>query len=134
MAVYTNKHYEKILGKDFESLGKTNEKEWLRQSFLKVDVELRTEKGQNEVGDLRRAMPPKKPAILNILGDDKDKKDPSEQSNEEMMLDSIGCTSNVVYIDRSQKKIFVANAGDSRCVLGKGGKAVEMSIDHKPES
>ena len=78
-------------------------------------------------------MPPKKPAILNILGDDKDKKDPSEQSNEEMMLDSIGCTSNVVYIDKSLKKIFVSNAGDSRCVLGKGGKAVEMSIDHKPE-
>ena len=50
------------------------------------------------------------------------------------MLDSIGCTSNVVYIDKSKKKIFVANAGDSRCVMGKNGKAVEMSIDHKPES
>jgi len=42
------------LGKDSETLGKEDEKEWLRQSFLKVDVELRTEKGQNEVGDLRR--------------------------------------------------------------------------------
>ena len=71
---------------------------------------------------------------MNILGEDKDKKDPSEQSNEDMMLDSIGCTSNVIYIDKSKKKIYVANAGDSRCVLGKGGKAVEMSIDHKPES
>lgn len=114
-------------------MGKDNTQEWLRQSFLNVDVELRTEKGQNEVGDLRRAMPPKKPAILNILGDDKDKKDPSEQTNEEMMLDSIGCTSNVVYIDKLMKKIYVANAGDSRCVLGKAGKAVEMSVDHKPE-
>jgi hypothetical protein len=45
---------------------------------LKVDEELKTPKGQNEVGDLRREKPPKKPAILNILGDDKDKKDPSE--------------------------------------------------------
>lgn len=54
MAVYTNKHYEKILGKDYETAGKEDEKEWLRQSFLKVDVDLRTEKGQNEVGDLRR--------------------------------------------------------------------------------
>ena len=51
-----------------------------------------------------------------------------------MMLDSIGCTSNVVFIDHDEKKIYVANAGDSRCVLGKGGKAVEMSVDHKPES
>ena len=50
------------------------------------------------------------------------------------MLDSIGCTSNVVYINKEKSKIFVANAGDSRCVMGKSGKAVEMSIDHKPES
>ena len=50
-----------------------------------------------------------------------------------MMLDSIGCTSNVVFIDKLQKKIYVANAGDSRCVMGKNGKAVEMSVDHKPD-
>ena len=50
-----------------------------------------------------------------------------------MQLDSIGCTANVVYIDRQLKKIYVANAGDSRCVMGIGGKAVEMSVDHKPE-
>lgn len=37
-------------------------------------------------------------------------------------------------IDRDKKKIYVANAGDSRCTMGRGGKAVEMSIDHKPES
>lgn len=29
--------------------------------------------------------------------------------------------------------LFVANAGDSRCVLCKGGVAVDMSEDHKPE-
>ena len=85
------------------------------------------------MGDLRREKPPKKPALLNILSDDKDKKD-EEQSNEDMMLDSIGCTANVVYIDKLNNKIFVANAGDSRCVMGKNGKPVEMSIDHKPES
>lgn len=50
------------------------------------------------------------------------------------MLDSIGCTSNVVYIEKNSSIIYVANAGDSRCVMGKNGKAVEMSIDHKPES
>lgn len=50
------------------------------------------------------------------------------------MLDSVGCTSNVVYIDFELKRIFVANAGDSRCAMGKAGSAVEMSIDHKPES
>lgn len=50
------------------------------------------------------------------------------------MLDSIGCTANVVYIDNEQKKIYVANAGDSRCTMGRGGKTVEMSIDHKPDN
>jgi serine/threonine protein phosphatase PrpC len=50
-----------------------------------------------------------------------------------MMLDSIGCTANVLYIDKKKKKIFVANAGDSRCVLGINGKAKEMSVDHKPD-
>lgn len=51
-----------------------------------------------------------------------------------MMLDSIGCTSNVIYVDNEKKKIYVANAGDSRCTMGKGSKCIEMSIDHKPES
>lgn len=51
------------------------------------------------------------------------------------MLDSIGCTSNVMYIDYEQGngKIYVANAGDSRCTLGKSRAMVEMSVDHKPE-
>lgn len=50
-----------------------------------------------------------------------------------MMLDSIGCTSNVLYIDNAEKKAYVANAGDSRCTMGRAGKCVEMSVDHKPE-
>ncbi|KAI5056701.1 hypothetical protein GOP47_0028519 [Adiantum capillus-veneris] len=29
-------------------------------------------------------------------------------------------------------KIVVANAGDSRCVLARGGKALDLSTDHKP--
>ena len=69
---------------------------------------------------------------MNILGET-DKKDPKEMTNSEMMLDSIGCTANMIYIDKLKKKIYVANAGDSRCVLGKNGVAEEMSIDHKPD-
>ena len=29
--------------------------------------------------------------------------------------------------------MHVANAGDSRCVMGKGGNCIPLSFDHKPE-
>lgn len=44
---------------------------------------------------------------------------------------SSGCTAVVaLLVDR---ELFVANAGDSRCVVCRDGQAVEMSLDHKPE-
>eukprot|EP01065_Artemidia_motanka_P027027 TRINITY_DN32269_c0_g1_i1.p1 TRINITY_DN32269_c0_g1~~TRINITY_DN32269_c0_g1_i1.p1 ORF type:complete len:329 (+),score=69.22 TRINITY_DN32269_c0_g1_i1:101-988(+) len=42
-----------------------------------------------------------------------------------------GCTA-VVCLVTSDLKIVCGNAGDSRCVLSRGGKAVAMSHDHKP--
>ena len=53
--------------------------------------------------------------------------------DEDLQLDSIGCTANVVVVDHEQKKLYVANAGDSRAVMGQGGEAVPLSFDHKPE-
>jgi len=42
-----------------------------------------------------------------------------------------GCTAVVALLRGNN--LYVANAGDSRCVVSRNGKAVEMSIDHKPE-
>lgn len=42
-----------------------------------------------------------------------------------------GCTAVVVLF--RDDKLYVANAGDSRCVLCQAGKAVDLSFDHKPE-
>lgn len=50
----------------------------------------------------------------------------------------VGSTAIVVLVDYSEadgkpKRLAVANCGDSRAVLCRGGDAVELSEDHKPE-
>ena len=51
----------------------------------------------------------------------------------------LGCTANLVYIDTTSGKAFIANLGDSRsmyCKFDKGRKKSQvrtLSIDHKPE-
>ncbi|XP_053672668.1 probable protein phosphatase CG10417 [Anopheles nili] len=42
-----------------------------------------------------------------------------------------GCTAVVALLNG--KDLYVANAGDSRCVVCRNGKALDMSFDHKPE-
>lgn len=42
-----------------------------------------------------------------------------------------GCTAVVAIL--KDNELYVANAGDSRCVLCRDGQAVELSLDHKPE-
>lgn len=42
-----------------------------------------------------------------------------------------GCTAVVALV--AGNKVYVANAGDSRCVASRGGVAVDLSVDHKPE-
>jgi len=43
-----------------------------------------------------------------------------------------GSTAVVAFLDKN-KTLYVANAGDSRCVAGVAGKAVALSVDHKPD-
>lgn len=42
-----------------------------------------------------------------------------------------GCTAVVALLRGNE--LYVANAGDSRCIVCRNGQAVEMSLDHKPE-
>eukprot|EP00271_Cylindrocystis_brebissonii_P022210 TRINITY_DN8443_c0_g1_i1.p1 TRINITY_DN8443_c0_g1~~TRINITY_DN8443_c0_g1_i1.p1 ORF type:complete len:721 (+),score=128.62 TRINITY_DN8443_c0_g1_i1:344-2506(+) len=51
--------------------------------------------------------------------------------HEPIAVETVGSTSVVAVV--GAKSIIVANAGDSRAVLSRGGKAVPLSIDHKPE-
>jgi len=51
-------------------------------------------------------------------------------TGEEVGKDS-GTTAIVALVYNN--KLYVANVGDSRCVLCRNGKSLDMSIDHKPE-
>lgn len=54
------------------------------------------------------------------------------EKGEDFVADNVGCTAICVLVRESD--IVAANAGDSRAVLCRGGKAVELSFDHKPAS
>merc|ERR1712241_878572 len=62
--------------------------------------------------------------------DEDDDEIPEADFTEEPGNDS-GCTAVVALL--AGTKLYVANAGDSRCVVCRNGVAVEMSFDHKPE-
>jgi len=77
------------------------------------------------------------PLIDEELEDD----DSDEQEEDDFMNDSqepgfdSGSTSVVALLkwEAELLHLWVANAGDSRCVVSRGGKALDMSKDHKPE-
>ncbi|CAK9828081.1 Probable protein phosphatase CG10417 [Anthophora retusa] len=62
--------------------------------------------------------------------DDNDDNEGLMVDTEEPGYDS-GCTAVVAVLKGND--LYVANAGDSRCVLCRDGQAIELSLDHKPE-
>lgn len=133
VACYTEKHYIDYL-KANESFKGGNYELALKQSFLKIDEELEKEDGKKELADMKRKNPPNKAPLFKLLGDINGAGAGAngEQSTDQLMLDSIGCTANVILME-NMTRLYIANAGDSRCVLGRAGKAIPLSFDHKPE-
>jgi protein phosphatase 2C family protein 2/3 len=82
---------------------------------------LRQEQGYKE-GNYREGL---KRAFLGV--------DDDILKNPEFLRDPSGCTAVVALITRDDR-IFVANAGDSRCVLGTKGESKPLSHDHKPNN
>ena len=86
----------------------------LREAFLGVDQRLASVAGEEEIKRIVEANPPS-----GYLGFD-----------ESVSAKQVGCTACAVLL--TPKEIYVANAGDSRCVLSENGKANPLSTDHKP--
>jgi len=85
----------------------------LKEVYLYMDQLLETDEGKKELFRIARDLPPDYPV------------------NNEDVNCMAGCTAVVALIKGN--KLYVANAGDSRCVLCRGGNAVEMTKDHKPD-
>ena len=110
----------------------------LKETFIKMDEIMTTPDGIEEI---------KKYARLSKEQDELQSKDQPQDSQMAMFSQLIpqkdpeandiymrtGCTACVMSIDETNKKLYFANAGDSRVVLCKNGVAEAKSEDHKPE-
>ncbi len=134
VAQFCRRHFRDIL-KENDKFKKEQYEDLFRESFLNVDVNLQTESGKEELADMKRANPPNKSPIFKILGETvgNGTPNPATQTPDQMMLDSIGCTANCLII-KNNKQIVIANSGDSRSVLCRGGQAFALSEDHKPDN
>jgi len=104
VAKYVEKHFvHELLSNASFKAG--NYENALIETFLKMDVLLKAPEGKKELSQIK--------------------------GNEDGADSFAGCTACVALFVKNQ--LYVANAGDSRCVLSSNRTAVEMSLDHKPE-
>jgi protein phosphatase 1G len=89
-------------------------KKYARMSKEEDDIQSKNEPQNSQMQLLSQLMGPKDP-----------------ESNDISMR--TGCTACVMGIDETKKKLYFANAGDSRVVMCKNGVAEAQSEDHKPE-
>jgi len=114
VAKYVAEHFIEELKKN-ENFKKGQYQLALEESFLRMDDMLNTEEGKKELNRIKNG------------GDTSDYKAQWQQES------FAGCTANVALLVDG-KTLYVANAGDSRTVLSRDGKALELSTDHKPEN
>ena len=136
ISTFVSHHFTKELTNN-ENL-KKDVKLALKQTFLKMDEIMVSPESVEEIKVIARKSredddiqskkePPN--SQMSLISQLVGQKDP--ESNDISMR--TGCTACVACVHEGEKKVYFANAGDSRVVLCKNGIAYEKSEDHKPE-
>jgi len=110
VARYVERHFVEELLKN-PSFKNGDYKSALTETFLRMDDLLQTPEGKKELAAIKS-------------GDEDAKNDYQTES-------FAGCTACVALIVKNE--LYVANAGDSRCVVFSNGQAIALSEDHKPD-
>lgn len=114
VALYVKNHFVEILKKT-PAFGCGKYGDALKETCIQIDEQLKTTEGRKELADISKKM---HKFISFFAGPDGAE-----------IAANMGCTACVALFNEAQ--IFVANVGDSRCVISKNGKAISMSVDHK---
>lgn len=113
VAIFVERHFgrELLNNPNYQS---NNLEIALQETFLRMDQMILTVEGQRELIKIKRDLPE------------------NFKVSEENADSMAGCTSVVALVKNN--KVYVANAGDSRCVMARNRVAIEMSHDHKPNN
>ena len=135
VAQYVSNHFTQNFLSN-EKIQKNNIKHAIIDTFLKMDELMFQKEGIQELKKISKKCEEDDKIFFEKNGIVETQLDlyiKTILNNNENIAFNRGCTACVCIIDTLTKKIYFANAGDSRVILCKKGKAYRMSVDHKPE-
>lgn len=115
VSTFVSRHFcEELLRNPNYAAGKLETA--LSETFLYMDIMMTRLQGIQELYKIQQDIPDNYSVQISSI---------------EEMEDLAGTTACVALMRNNT--LYVANAGDSRCVLARAGRAIDMSVDHKAE-